>query len=73
MKFIRLMMLGLLSWTALMFVYLLTTAYLSPAKGVVMNINNYGEANMEMWLMNPLVLISAAYLLYEEFKEKKHE
>jgi hypothetical protein len=54
-------MLGL---TILMFV-IFTSAYISPAKAVRINVNNYGEAHLEfilLALLLPLQLFTTAFL-----------
>ena len=56
-KQIQLLGISLLFGTTLMFIFDFIIAYLSPAKAVTLYINNYHEANVEMWILLPIVVI----------------
>ena len=67
------MILGIIIGTVWTFLYMFLTAYISEDKQVLVSINDYNEANLEMWIVFPLVLCSSLYLIYDEFKEFKKE
>lgn len=53
----------------LIFVYMFMLAYIGPNKQVIMNINMYGEADIEMLVIIPLVCLSEFFISYRVLRE----
>jgi hypothetical protein len=71
---IKLIGVSFMFYTTLLLMYSFVLAYLSPAKISTININSVGEANIEMWLLLPVILIFGAltvYFIFQDFRRKK--
>lgn len=65
---IKVFMLALIITTVILLVYTFYTAYFDETKSIVINIDTYGEGNIEAWILNPLVILSLIYVSIDYFK-----
>ena len=74
LKHIKFFGIILMFGTTLTFLKVFLTAYLDPAKQVLVTINQYGEANFEMFVLFPCVLVLgtiAAVLAFMDWIKKE--
>lgn len=57
MNLIKMLGLGALYTSNILFVFIFIVAYLNSSKTALVDINSFGEANLEMWIMVPFALI----------------
>ena len=74
-KWGKVMVLAFLLGTNLTMYATFLTAYFSEDKSVLVTINNYGEANLELWLMGFMTILSifTIFIMLKEEKRKIHE
>ena len=68
---IKLFGIGMLYATTLTFIAAFIIAYFNSGKTVLISINQIGEANIEMWIVMPMVLIFGTLSLIIEIYDLK--
>lgn len=61
----RIMTVGLLLAVYITFLLVFVTAYLNPAKRVIVDINSVGEANIEMFILILITICVIIMYIYE--------
>lgn len=67
-KILNILGISLLFATTIVFCYTSILAYMNPSKQVILDINSIGEANIEFFIVMPLVLIFGLFSLIQSFK-----
>lgn len=72
-SFYKLLMMSFVYGSLITFLYVFVSAYHNENKQIIVDINSVGEANLEMFILWPIVLFCGTYLFIDYFNKSVKE